>query len=547
MGRCNSTVYKKTVMMAVIGALLAGTATAGAYESKLTPFRDVGENDWSAEHVYSLAAVQAVDGYADGGFHPLAAMSREEFIKMMIAAAGVSQDPKLPAGKLQDVAADRWSYPMIQVALQRHWIDAMVDGEGRFQPSAQIRREEVAYAMGAMLLTQAPEEQRKQWLDGGWMKERDERAFADAGNIDGALSPYVYYAVNQGLFEGGENGLDPDSPLSRQEAAAVIHRLLQRDAGSRPLEVTGFYAIQSYNNLDKMRLLDQVALGWWHLAYEGAGVARLNSTGDDHKFNLPQGWEEVTAAADQNKVSKDLMVFANKSHQLEPFLGDVEAKKQFIQSVVATVNDPRFGFTGVSIDFEDLYGPERKDDFTAFLSDLKKALNGKKLTVAVPPVNYYKGYDLKAIGETADTVILMAYNFLSKPDRLPSAPLPLVAESIRDTLAAGVPKDKLVLGIGKRTDQFIGEADQTTYASPASAAVEERLLKPGVRQTLSVPYLLKRVQYTDGAYNELFYEDADSIDRKLWVARYYGLKGVALWYMGQFVENDWQRIGELRP
>ncbi|WP_239633101.1 glycosyl hydrolase family 18 protein [Paenibacillus sp. H1-7] len=539
--------YKKTVMLAIIGSLLAGSATVSAYESRLTPFRDVGESDWSAEHVYSLAAVQAVDGYADGGFHPLASMSREEFIKMMIAAAGVSQDASLPAGQLKDVSSDRWSYPMIEAAMQRHWIDAMIDSGGRFQPTAPIRREEVAYAMGTMLLSQAAEEQRKQWLDGGWMKERDARAFADAGEINGALTPYVYYAANQGLFEGSEKGFDPASPLSRQEAAAVIHRLLQKDAGSKPLEVTGFYAIQSYNNLDKMKLLDRVALGWWHLDYKGAGSAGLGTSGDSHKFNLPQGWEEVTSAADQSEVSKDLMVFANKSHQIEAFLADAAARSQFVQSVAATVNDPRFGFTGVNIDFEDLYGPERRNDFTALLSELKKVLNGKKLTVAVPPVNYYEGYDLKAIGATADEVILMAYNFLSKPDRLPSAPLPLVAETIRDTLAAGVPKDKLVLGIGKRTDQFIGNAEQATYASPASSSVEERLVKPGVRQSLAVPYLLKRVQYTDGADNELFYEDADSIDRKLWVARYYGLKGVALWYMGQYVEDDWQRIGKLRP
>ncbi|UUZ97521.1 MBL fold metallo-hydrolase [Paenibacillus sp. P25] len=229
---------------------------------------------------------------------------------------------------------------------------------------------------------------------------------------------------------------------------------------------------------------------------------------------------------------------------MEEFLGDGAARKAFVDSLVSAANDPKFGFTGVCIDFEDLYGAERRDEFTRLITDIKSALGGKKLTVAVPPITYYQGYDLKAIGERADRVILMAYNFLSKPDRLPSSPLPLVAEAVQDTLEAGVPKEKLVLGIGKKTDQFIGQGGSTTYASPASAAVEDRLKKPGVQQSLAVPYLVKRIGYTEGGTNELFYEDADSIDRKIWLARYYGLQGIALWYMGQFTDADWR--GSLR-
>lgn len=536
---------KKKVIAAVLGLMLAGSATANAYESRLTPFRDLGENDWAAEHVYTLAAVQAVDGYADGGFHPLAAMSREEFIKMMTAAARAETDPQLPKTVIADVTPERWSYPMITAALQRHWVDAMLDSSGGFRPAEPIRREEVAYAMGAMLMDKLPDAERKAWLDRGWRKEQGAKAFPDAGRVDEALAPYVYYAVNQGMFEGSDRGLDPDSPLSRQEAAAVIDRLLHKEAEGKPLQVTGFYAVQSYGSIGSMPLLDRVSLGWWHLAYEGGGSARLDTSGDPFKFNLPNGWEEVTAAADRSSVAKELLVFANKTHRVEEFLGDGAARKAFVDSLVSAANDPKFGFTGVCIDFEDLYGAERRDEFTRLITDIKSALGGKKLTVAVPPITYYQGYDLKAIGERADRVILMAYNFLSKPDRLPSSPLPLVAEAVQDTLEAGVPKEKLVLGIGKKTDQFIGQGGSTTYASPASAAVEDRLKKPGVQQSLAVPYLVKRIGYTEGGTNELFYEDADSIDRKIWLARYYGLQGIALWYMGQFTDADWQRIAAL--
>ncbi|UUZ90506.1 S-layer homology domain-containing protein [Paenibacillus sp. P25] len=243
---------KKKVIAAVLGLMLAGSATANAYESRLTPFRDLGENDWAAEHVYTLAAVQAVDGYADGGFHPLVAMSREEFIKMMTAAARAETDPQLPKTVIADVTPERWSYPMITAALQRHWVDAMLDSGGGFRPAEPIRREEVAYAMGAMLMDKSPDAERKAWLDRGWRKEQGAKAFPDAGRVDEALAPYVYYAVNQGMFEGSDRGLDPDSPLSRQEAAAVIDRSLHKEAEGKPLQVTGFYAVQSYGGIGSM-------------------------------------------------------------------------------------------------------------------------------------------------------------------------------------------------------------------------------------------------------------------------------------------------------
>ncbi|GIP37703.1 hypothetical protein J31TS4_09830 [Paenibacillus sp. J31TS4] len=538
-------VRKKTVLLAAVGLLLAGSATADAYESRLVPFRDVSGDVWSAESIYTLAAVQALDGYEDGSFGPVVPMTKEEFVKLLAASAQTEPAASGATG-LADVAADRWSYGYIAAALNGHWADELVDGEGKFRPTAAIRREEAAYAMGSLLLQRLPEAERKEWQDGGWREQRKLSGFPDDRLVDEELAPAVYYAVRGGMLEGNTGGLDPDSPLTRQEAAALIHRLLRQEADRRPLEVTGFYAIQSFGSIGKLPLLDQVALGWWHLQYDGPGQATLGSAGDPFKFNVPEGWEQVTAAASQSGIGKQLTVFANKSHGLEAFLDDAAARQAFVTSLASALNDPRYGFSGLCIDFEDLYTEDRRDAFTSFLKEVKGILNGRTLTVAVPPAFYYKGYDLKAIGETADSVLLMAYQFLHKPDRLPSSPFPLAAEAVRDTLAAGVPADKLVLGIGKQTDQFIERDGEMAYASPTTDKVEARLRQPGVLQTLSVPYLLSRITYMDQGAHELFYEDADSIGRKLWLARYYGLKGVSLWYMGQFAESDWTRIEQER-
>lgn len=77
-------------------------------------------------------------------------------------------------------------------------------------------------------------------------------------------------------------------------------------------------------------------------------------------------------------------------------------------------------YEGVTIDFEGLRGSTLKQNFVAFLKELDTALTaeGKSLYVAVHPAtkdgSYYDGYDYKAIGEIADKVIMMAYDYEAK-------------------------------------------------------------------------------------------------------------------------------------
>ncbi|MFH5184173.1 glycosyl hydrolase family 18 protein [Paenibacillus sp. TAB 01] len=533
--------YKKAISITLLALSLFQTASAQAYTSRLTPFADVDEKAWSAENIYMLSSVNALDGYEDGTFRPLDAMTREAFLRLFVSA--VNAKPEAQAIPIKDVAPGRWSYEPIQAALQRHWINFMLDDAGEFRPAEPIQRQEAAAVMGHMLLDKLSQPEREQWLNSGWLVERDKLAFADTSGIAESLAPYVFYTVQQGIMQGNETGFSPVQPLNRQEAAKVIRLALDMTLRAKPLEITGFYAIQSYASLNRVPLLDQVAMGWSHLSYSGAGAAEASLAKDSSKFSIPDGWEEVTAAADQAAAAKELVVFANESHHVTQFLADAAARKAFVASLLRLLDDPKYGFQGVCLDFEDLYQESSREDFNAFVGEIKDALKGNKLTVALPPLFYYAGYDAKFIGGKADTVILMAYNFLHKDSRLPSAPLPLVSEAVRQMLDAGVSADKLVLGIGKQANQWIdrpGEA--AVYESPASDLVEQRLKQPGVAQSLAYPYLLNRITYEDNGQHELYYEDADSIERKMWVARYYGLKGVSLWYMGQFTDQDWERI-----
>lgn len=532
---------RKRVSLLVLLSVMLFANSVFAYDVQLLPFKDE-EYDYSRDPIYTLSSLGIINGYEDRTYRPNADLSREAFIKLLVMAGQIDTTTAIGATPA-DVTMDRWSASFISVAYERKWIDSLLDKEGRFSPVQTITRQEVAMLVGKFLLESETEEVRQQWLTAGWKEERDSRAFKDQSAIDAAMQPYVYYAAHRGIMEGDQAGFKPKEPLIRKQAAAVIYRLIDKRIAEEKVDFTGYYAIQSYSALKHIDKLSNVIYGWSHLEYTAPGSAKLNTSATVNR--IPTGFEEVIAAADDAQLPKELMVFYDNKN-LKDFLKDKPAQQALIDSLLVTLNDPSYGFTGVSIDFEGLKEEESAADYIGFLRELKAQLGSSHtLSVSVPPIYYYKGYDLKSIGELADTVILMAYDFTHNESMLPSAPLPLVNDSVQQTLKY-IPKEKLVLGISKQANQWITSGGVKGPAlSPSIEDVEKRLAMPGVESTFMMPYLLKKATFTDSrGSHELFYEDTQSIAKKIWLAKYYGLKGVSLWHIGNYTEADWVLVGE---
>jgi spore germination protein YaaH len=344
-------------------------------------------------------------------------------------------------------------------------------------------------------------------------------------------------------MEGDSQGFRPNNGLIRSEAAAVIYRLLDLEAAGHQLETTGFYAIKSSPAIGRMSFVDHVAMGWSHLEYEAAGTSRLNMETDTYR--VPDGYEDVLAAANQANIDKDLMVYFGDGQKLSEFLKDKPAGQTFITQAASKLKDPSYQFSGISLDFEGLTEASDATNYLQFVRDLKAAIGSKSLSICVPTDHYYKGYDLKGLGNAADSLILMAYDFTHADSGLPSAPLPLVRDGVERALKQGVPADKLVLGISKQANQWIATNGITTTAMPAIELVEKRIADPNAVITQSMTYFLEHVHYEEGdKVNDIYYEDTSSIAKKMWLAKVYGLKGVSLWHMGSFTADDWEMIGK---
>lgn len=523
----------------VVLLMSVGTVNVYAYDvAALKPFNDLQEGDWSETSVYLLSSLGVIEGYSDGSFRPDEQLTREAFIKLLTSAHKLGA-PAEPSLTLTDVTGDRWSYPYIQAAYSLGWLDHMVEN-GQFHPERAITREEVAAAAGRSLLAGLDEQERKAWLESGWLHEQAARGFADQAQFRPDTAPYAYYAMNRGIMEGDETGFRPGDELTRKEAAAIIHRLTDRLQSGQPVSVTGFYAIRSYSNMDKLAMVDHAVFGWSHLEYPGEGSASLNTA--ETEYRIPEGWKEALDTAGSHRISKDLMVFYNDGPMLAKFLQDERAVEAFYESALNVLSDPQYGFTGLLIDFEGLKGEESREPFVRFIQGLKDKLGSYSLKVAVPPTYYYSGYDLAEIGRISDAVMLMAYDYTDRSQRLPSAPLPLVNDTVRQALQS-IPAEKLILGISKQANQWVSTSAGTEYYSPAVELVEERLKQPGTQVKLANPYYVKQLLYSDDrGSHELWYEDTDSIEAKIWLAKYYGLQGVSLWHMGNFTDRDWAML-----
>ena len=131
---------------------------------------------------------------------------------------------------------------------------------------------------------------------------------------------------------------------------------------------------------------------------------------------------------------KPLLVISNYDVQMfsselaDTVLKDETKRKTLVQNLVEKVKEK--GYAGVSIDFE-FVPPERRNDFTAFLKELKQGLGNLVLQLNAHakssdmPTNRLVGFlDYKATGEVVDIVSVMTIDYgyaIGPPD--PIAPV----------------------------------------------------------------------------------------------------------------------------
>lgn len=174
-------------------------------------FGDIGSVAWANDAIYAMAERNIIVGDGSGNFNPNNSVRREEFVKMLVMAAGIyNPDAKCT---LQDVETGAWYHSYVASAYNSNIVYGT--SENVFGIGDYISRQDMAVmcyrvAKNANILN----------------KVRDGVSFADEQNI----SDYAKEAVNALYEAGGINGVgdnvfEPKGTATRAQAAVMIYNL----------------------------------------------------------------------------------------------------------------------------------------------------------------------------------------------------------------------------------------------------------------------------------------------------------------------------------
>ncbi len=229
-------------------------------------------------------------------------------------------------------------------------------------------------------------------------------------------------------------------------------------------------------------------------------------------------------------------------------LNNPEIQNTLIQSVLETIM--RKGYRGLDIDFEFVL-PEDRIAYAQFIDRLRDTLNplGYPVIAALVPKTsadqsglFYEGHDYALIGEAANAVLLMTYEWgYTYGPPLAVAPINQVRRVV-DYARTEIPSEQMYLGVPNygynwtlpyvRGDSR-AQSISNVFAVDTARRYGAEILFDTVAQA---PYFT----YTDevGTLHEVWFEDARSIRAKLELAAQSNFLGVGYWNLNRpFPQN----------
>jgi len=229
----------------------------------------------------------------------------------------------------------------------------------------------------------------------------------------------------------------------------------------------------------------------------------------------------------------------------DQLLNSASAQSALITVVVSQVRS--LGLAGVNLDFEGVPGSD-ESALTAFAGQLSSALHAVRAGLSIDvvphtlagPDSASAAYDDPGLAAVADYLVVMAYDENTQAgDPGPVAGIEWQAAELDGTMA-GVPAAKIVLGIPLYARSWSGDqVSSGAYASMVARALGEPDVSYDYDFSAATPELLSD---PGGVPTQLWFDDADSLLRKIDAAGTLGLGGVAAWVAGDEDPAFWSVV-----
>lgn len=236
------------------------------------------------------------------------------------------------------------------------------------------------------------------------------------------------------------------------------------------------------------------------------------------------------------------------NHLIHSVVNNAAYTDRLIQNLLETMSAK--GYEGVDIDFEYILAQDR-DAFSAFVRQVAETMraSGYHTSVALAPKTsadqaglLYEGKDYRALGEAADHVLLMTYEWgYTYGPPMAVAPINQVRRVVEYALTE-IPAEKVDLGIPNYGyDWPLPFERGVTKATTLSNVGAVRL---AVEQGAEIQFdnLAESPYFTyvsDGIAHEVWFEDVRSLQAKFRLIQEYNLHGCGYWQIMKWFRANW--------
>ncbi|WP_250122489.1 fasciclin domain-containing protein [Chroococcidiopsis sp. CCMEE 29] len=221
---------------AVVPIMISATALAQATAPTPTPtptapaspvpnFPDVPADFWAQPFIQALATRNVITGFPNGTFRPEEPVDRAEFAAMIASAFNQNAVRQLAPGGFKDVPPDYWAVSVIEEAYETGFMSGYPGN--LFLPNQEIPKVQAIVALANGLgLTPT-----------GTVANVLDTYYTDAGIIPDYALDDVAAATEANVVVNYPNVrvLNPLTPLTRAEAAALLYQALVRLGQVQPL------------------------------------------------------------------------------------------------------------------------------------------------------------------------------------------------------------------------------------------------------------------------------------------------------------------------
>lgn len=229
------------------------------------------------------------------------------------------------------------------------------------------------------------------------------------------------------------------------------------------------------------------------------------------------------------------------------------AKDNLLNNLLTTVQDKNF--QGVDIDFEYIR-PEDRIPFADFVADVRNFLSpyGYHVSVALAPKTsdtqaglLYEGKDYGLLGEAADSVLLMTYEWgYTYGPPMAVAPVDKVRQVVEYAVTRIEPS-KIDLGIPNYgydwTLPFVqGSSRATTVSNQEAVRIAIEADVPIQFDEVAMSPFFRYEK--DGQLHEVWFEDVRSYQAKFSLLPEFGLRGMGYWQIMRFFRPNWLLLSD---